>query len=159
MDDAERLELLDVLLEKLKDASEETPIIVEGKRDRSALKALGIDKNVVELNVGKSIVGFCEEIAKGHREVVVLTDWDAKGGRLFKQLAECFKTMDVKVRGEFRAELARLAKKGAKDVEGLPGFIAWLTSRDEAGLGTAIEYRQYVAKWREKRLAKGGEKW
>ena len=161
MDDSERLEKLGKLLDELDEASKEMPVIVEGKRDRKALRALGIDGEIIELNVGKSIVDFCEGVARSHDEVVLMTDWDAKGGRLFKQLADCFKTMDVKVRGEFRSEMARLAKKGAKDVEGLPGFLVWLTEKDAAGLGPNIEYRQYVAKWREKRLERAGKegKW
>jgi len=157
VDDSERLEKLDGLLEKLREASREMPVIVEGRRDTTALRALGVDGKVLELNVGKSIVGFCEQVTREHREVVLMTDWDAKGGRLFRKLWDCFKTMDVKVHGELRSEMARLAKKGAKDVEGLPGFLVWLMERDAAGLETAIEYRQYAAKWREKRLERAGK--
>ena len=161
MEDAERLEKLDELLDKLKEASRGMPIIVEGRRDTTALRALGIEGKILELNVGKSIVSFCEGVSLEHGEVILMTDWDAKGGRLFRQIWDCFRTMDVKVRGEFRSDLARLAKKGAKDVEGLPGFLVWLMERDAAGLGTTIEYRQYAAKWREKRLerAEKESKW
>jgi 5S rRNA maturation endonuclease (ribonuclease M5) len=152
MDDAERLELLDKLLEDLAEASGSAPIIVEGRRDTKALRALGIDGDIVELNRGLGLVEFCEGLARRHDKVILLTDWDAKGGKLFRSLSDCFKSLGVKVDGEFRSGLARLAKKGAKDVEGVPGFLVWLIERERAGLKTTIEYRQYVAKWREKRL-------
>jgi 5S rRNA maturation endonuclease (ribonuclease M5) len=153
VEDAERLEELDKLLADMAEASLKIPIIVEGKRDTKALRALGIEGKILELNVGKGVIDFCESIAKEHRAVILLTDWDAKGGTLFRTLADSLKSLDVKVDGDYRRELARLAKKGAKDVEGVPGFILWLVEQDAAGLNTTIEHRRYVSKWREKRLA------
>jgi 5S rRNA maturation endonuclease (ribonuclease M5) len=150
MDDAERLEALEALVEKLLDASQEIPIVVEGKKDSRALETLGISHNVVELNAGLSILSFCERLALKHREVIVLTDWDRKGGRLFRQLADSFKSLGVAVDGRFRSDMAHLAKKGAKDVEGLPGFMRWLRETQEAGLKTSIDYRRTVMEKRER---------
>lgn len=158
MEDAERLEELDKLLADMAEASLKIPIIVEGKRDTKALRALGIEGQILELNVGKGVVDFCEGVSREHRKVILLTDWDAKGGTLFRALANCLKSLDVKVDGDFRRELARLSKKGAKDVEGVPGFVLWLVEQDSAGLKTTIEYRKHVSKWREKRLAREAEK-
>ena len=157
VEDAERLEKLDKLLAELAEASLATPIIVEGKRDTKALRALGIEGTILELNVGKGVVDFCEGVARSHREVILLTDWDAKGGTLFRALADSLKSLGVKVDGDFRRELAGLAKKGAKDVEGVPGFILWLVEQDEGGLNKTIEYRKYVSELREKRLAQAND--
>jgi 5S rRNA maturation endonuclease (ribonuclease M5) len=152
--------MLDELLAELAEASLSRPIIVEGRRDTMALRSLGVGGKVIELNRGDGIVEFCESVARTDREVILLTDWDAKGGKLFRTLAELFKSMDVKVDGDFRRELARLAKKGAKDVEGVPGFVLWLVEQGESGLNESIEYRKYAAKWREKRLARQDvDKW
>ncbi|MBI5001223.1 MAG: hypothetical protein HZB92_06850 [Euryarchaeota archaeon] len=151
MDDAERLEKLEALIERLLDASEAKPIIVEGKKDSRALETLGFSSNIIELNAGLSILSFCERIASKHREIIVLTDWDRKGGRLFRQLADCFKSLDVAVDGKFRSDMAHLAKKGAKDVEGLPGFIRWLRETRDAGLRTALEYRRMAMERKERR--------
>jgi 5S rRNA maturation endonuclease (ribonuclease M5) len=155
VEDFERLEELDKLLVDLAEASLAIPIIVEGKRDTKALRALGIEGTILELNVGKGVVDFCEGVSREHRKVILLTDWDAKGGTLFRALADGLKSLGVNVDGDFRRELARLSKKGAKDVEGVPGFILWLVEQDQAGLKTSIEYRKHVAKLREKRLANG----
>jgi 5S rRNA maturation endonuclease (ribonuclease M5) len=148
IDDAERLEELDRLIEELAEAN--VPIIVEGKRDTKALRSLGIAGEIIELNQGVGIVEFCEGVARAHRSVILLTDWDAKGGKLFKALADNLKTLGVKAEGDFRRELARLAKKGAKDVEGVPGFLVWLMEHDDAGLKTTVEYAKRVRARREK---------
>ncbi|MFH0816961.1 MAG: hypothetical protein V1934_09145 [Methanobacteriota archaeon] len=150
MDDAERLELLDKLIEELKEASLSMPIIVEGKRDTKALRALGVEGEIIGLNQGMGIVAFCEGVARAHGKVILLTDWDAKGGKLHRALADCFKSLGVKTDGELRRGLARLAKKGAKDVEGVPGFILWLVKQDGAGLKTTIDYAKRVRARREK---------
>ena len=151
MDDAERLERLEALVEKLLDASAMTPIIVEGKKDSRALSSLGITDNVIELNAGLSILSFCERLALEHREVVVLTDWDRKGGRLFRQLSDCFRSLGVTVDGKLRSDMAHLAKKGAKDVEGLPGFMRRLREMKDAGLKTTLEYRRMVLEKKDRR--------
>ena len=151
IDDAERLESIDELVEELAEAA--VPIIVEGKRDTKALRSLGIAGEIIELNQGVGIVEFCETVARTHRKVILLTDWDAKGGKLFRALAELFKSLGVKVDGDYRRELARLAKKGSKDVEGVPGYVLWLVEQGESGLNASIEYRKYVVKRRERRLA------
>jgi len=151
MDDAERLEALEALVERLLDASMAKLIIVEGKKDSRALASLGVAQNVVELNVGLSILSFCEKTALKHREVIVLTDWDRKGGRLFRQLADSFKSLGVAVDGRFRSDMAHLAKKGAKDVEGLPGFIRWLREARDAGPKAALEHRRMALKRKERR--------
>jgi 5S rRNA maturation endonuclease (ribonuclease M5) len=148
IDDAERLDMLDELLEELAEAP--GPIIVEGRRDTKALRSLGVRGEIIELNQGVGIVEFCESVARAHREVILLTDWDAKGGKLFRALADCFKSLDVKADSDFRRKLARLARKGAKDVEGVPGFLLWLVERNGAGLKTTVEYAKRVRARREK---------
>jgi dTMP kinase len=150
IDDAERLEELDKLLAELAEASLTKPIIVEGKRDTKALRALGVEGEVIELNRGMGMLDFCEAVASTHSEAVVLTDWDAKGGKLFRSLADSLKSLDVRVDGDFRRKLARLAKKGAKDVEGVPGFVLWLVEQRDAGLKGTIERAKAV---RARRLA------
>jgi 5S rRNA maturation endonuclease (ribonuclease M5) len=97
-------------------------------------------------------VEFCEGVARAHRAVVLLTDWDSKGGKLFRALADCFKSLGVKADGDFRRGMARLAKKGAKDVEGVPGFVLWLVEQNEAGLKTTVEYAKRVRERREKNI-------
>ena len=60
----ERLEQLERVFLELEDASETTPIIVEGKKDAEALSLLGITKNVVTLSKGVSVFTFSEAISR-----------------------------------------------------------------------------------------------
>src|SRR3972149_11826494 len=73
---------LDKVMEHLTEKNRHAPIIVEGEYDRKALRALGIAGDVRMINEGSSVFGLCESIAAGHREAIILTDWDVRGGRL-----------------------------------------------------------------------------
>ncbi len=99
------------------------PVIVEGKKDVKALKTLGLSGDILTLNHGIPIFNFCEEIARTHREVIILTDWDSRGGRLAKALREGLSANGVKHEKDPRAKLVILCKKEIKDIEALPKFI------------------------------------
>lgn len=107
------------VIEELKLANKEIPIIVEGGKDEKALRKIGFEGKIIKLNKGKSIPIFCEEIAKSFKEVIILTDWDFKGGELSKLLKNCFKANSVKVDTKFRTKISSLCKKDIKDVQSL----------------------------------------
>lgn len=119
----ERLEQLEKIIDDLEVASAETPIIVEGKRDVLALRLLRITTNVVSMNKGVSIFSLAESISRKHRNVIVLTDWDRRGGQLARMLKDAFAANGVSVNDNFRTQIVILSKKEIKDIEGLPGFI------------------------------------
>jgi dTMP kinase len=134
----ERLEQLEKVLQNLEDLSEETPIIVEGVRDRNALKRLGIMKNVLTLNRGVSIFSFCEDIARNWKEAVVLTDWDRRGGQLARMLKDGLEANGVKVNDSVRMHIVLLSKKEVKDIESLPTFIDRLKSMPRGIVGIRV---------------------
>jgi 5S rRNA maturation endonuclease (ribonuclease M5) len=119
----ERLEQLEKVLQELEVLSEDTPVIVEGVRDRSALKQLGITKNVLPLNRGKSVFSFCEDLAKEAKRAIILTDWDRRGGQLARMLKDGLEANGVRVNDKIRMQIVVLSKKEAKDIESLPTFI------------------------------------
>jgi len=98
-------------------------VVVEGIKDVEALKRLGVSKNVTSMGKGRSIFTFCEDLAKRHKKVVILTDWDRKGGKLARALKEAFGANGVKVVEDIRTKLVILSKKEVKDIESLPTFI------------------------------------
>jgi 5S rRNA maturation endonuclease (ribonuclease M5) len=126
---AERLEELEEVLAELEDVSEDTPIVVEGSKDVEALKRLGITRNVHHLNQGESVFNFCVGLSRRSRKLVILTDWDRKGGMLARMLKEACHANEVSADAEMRAKLAILSKKEVKDIEGLPAFIERLRVR------------------------------
>lgn len=119
----ERLEELEKVLTELEELSEKLPIIVEGNKDVSALRRLGITKNVVSLSKGDSVLTFCERVSRKSREVVILTDWDRKGGHLARMLKETLEISGVAVNDRVRTQLVVLLKKDIKDIESMPTFI------------------------------------
>jgi len=119
----ERLDEVMKVLDEVERLSAEAPVVVEGLKDVEALRLLGIEKNVVPLGRGRTIVAFCEDLAKEHERVVLLTDWDRKGGHLARALKDALTTNGVKVLDTPRTQLVILTKKEIKDIEGLPAFI------------------------------------
>jgi 5S rRNA maturation endonuclease (ribonuclease M5) len=126
----ERLEQLEKVFEELVDLSADAPIIVEGIRDADALSRLGIEKNVVTLNRGVSILTFCEQISRKSKKAIVLTDWDRRGGQLARMLKESLMANGVEVIDSIRTQIVILSKKEVKDVESMPTFIERLRARD-----------------------------
>ena len=126
----ERLEQLEKVFEELVDLSADAPIIVEGIRDAGALSRLGIEKNVVTLNRGVSILTFCEQISRKSKKAIVLTDWDRRGGQLARMLKESLMANGVGVIDSIRTQIVILSKKEVKDVESMPTFIERLRARD-----------------------------
>ena len=123
MSPEERLDQILRVLEELEALSEEMPVIVEGLRDVEALQLLGVKKNIVSLSKGMSIFAFCESLSKEWNSVLILTDWDRKGGRLARKLREALMANGAKPVETVRTRLAYLVKKEVKDIESLPTYL------------------------------------
>jgi len=119
----ERLERLEKVFQELEELSDSIPIIVEGLRDRNALRRLGITKNIHPLNKGKSVFGFCEDMSRRTKKAVILTDWDRRGGQLARMLKDGLEANGVQVNDEIRKQIVLLSKKEVKDMESVPTFI------------------------------------
>jgi 5S rRNA maturation endonuclease (ribonuclease M5) len=138
----ERLEQLEKVLQELEYLSEEMPIIVEGVRDRNALRRLGITKNVITLNKGVSIFSFCEDISRNSKKAVVLTDWDRRGGQLARMLKDGLEANGVKVNDSVRMHIVILSKKEVKDIESLPTFMDRLKSMPRGVVGIRVRRKR-----------------
>jgi dTMP kinase len=122
MDYVELNEELQRVLEDLIEKTRTVPVIVEGEWDRRALRSLGIDGDIRVLNRGNRILALAESIASNHREAVILTDWDVRGGRLARSLREALEACGVRHDDALRARLTMLCRKDIKDVESLHSF-------------------------------------
>lgn len=121
--EAERLEMLEEVIEELERRSASEPIIVEGPRDVRAMRALGITGIVKSINTGNSLVNFCSALAAEHNKFIILTDWDRKGGHIAQILRRGFEAADAKYDDDLRRKIANLTKKELKDIEGLPTYL------------------------------------
>ena len=82
MDYKKSLEEFEKALIELQEENKEVPVIVEGEKDIEALKKLGVTGLIISLNSGSSLIDFCDKIAREFKEIIILTDWDRKGGFL-----------------------------------------------------------------------------
>ncbi len=124
MDDLERLEKLEGLIFELQQTSDKgAVIIVEGKRDRKALRALGITGDI-ELGTKKSILVFCEDVAREYNNVIVLTDWDEKGDKLAYLMEGYLRSTSAAVNMDIRKKIKNLVQKRIKDIESLDTHIS-----------------------------------
>lgn len=121
--EAERLEMLEEMIEELERRSASEPIIVEGPRDVRAMRELGITGIVKSINTGNSLVNFCATLAAEHDKFIIMTDWDRKGGHIAQLLRKGFEAADAKYDDALRRKIANLTKKELKDIEGFPAYL------------------------------------
>lgn len=112
-----------------------TILVVEGERDRRAVRRLGVDGPVRLVHRGATLSGVAHRLAEEARCVIVLTDWDVEGGHLAHRLTEFLQSMPLTLDLDTRRRLARLLRGELTHVEGLYG---WARRTAEAA-GTPIE--------------------
>lgn len=89
-------------------------IIVEGKKDKHTLEALGIT-NIITLN--KPLFEIVENISSNHKECILLTDLDKKGKILYSKLKKDLQRNGVKTNDKFRNFLYK--RTNLANIEGL----------------------------------------
>lgn len=119
----ERIDELRAAIEELVEANATRPILVEGQHDVAALREFGCDGEILLVHAGEHIIEVADRIARSHREAVLLTDWDRKGGQLARLVQDNLMGR-VKLDTELRKRLARFA--AVKDVESLPSYVRML---------------------------------
>jgi 5S rRNA maturation endonuclease (ribonuclease M5) len=108
------------------------PVVVEGKRDTLALRNLGYNGNIVELNDGSSVLSTVEFLAQKlgvSGNFVIMTDWDRTGGRLAKQLKEYGESSDLQPDLTIRRNLELLCSKDISCIEELPTMVRILQNQ------------------------------
>ena len=93
-------------------------IIVEGKKDKTALESLGI-KNIYVLK--GPLYENIEKISKKHKQVVILTDLDYEGRKIFSRLNSRLQERGVNVNNSFREFLFKETK--LRQIEGIVRYI------------------------------------
>jgi len=127
--DIERAERLRKVIENLYEINRVTPVIVEGKKDASALRMLGLDGEIITLHNGKSLYDFCTDIIERFDRVIVLLDWDKTGENLNKILSENLKGHWEEF-SSFRELLKMLCQKEIRDIEGIPKLLKRLEGNE-----------------------------
>ncbi len=120
--DWERAEKIREVLHYLYEINKIVPIIVEGKRDKKALKEIGFDGQIITIHSGKSIYEFSENIANRFEKVVLLIDWDEKGEELYSKIGENLQGMWEDF-ASIRELLKILCQKEISEIEQIPALF------------------------------------
>lgn len=113
-----------------------TTVVVEGERDRTSLRRLGVAGPIELLHHGQRMSRVAEELTRGARRLIVLTDWDREGGHLAQRLSELMEAGPTAVDLEFRRRLSRLLRSEVVHVEGLAGWAR----RTAESIGAPLEH-------------------
>jgi len=117
------LEALEELIESLMEASlQGAAIIVEGRRDEQALRALGLTGPVIMAS-RRPALDLAEDAARSFSKVVLLTDWDEKGNEMARKIELHLRAAGLRPDLEIRSRLKKLVKKEIKDVESLNFYV------------------------------------
>jgi 5S rRNA maturation endonuclease (ribonuclease M5) len=119
------LRVLECLAEE---SAKATLIIVEGKNDVEALRALGVEGRIISAKTGgKSILDVISEVEKCRaKEVIMLLDFDRRGKEWTKRLKQNLENAKTKVNITFWTRLLQLVGTEVKDVEGLASYMETL---------------------------------
>jgi 5S rRNA maturation endonuclease (ribonuclease M5) len=120
MDYKKSLEDLEKALSNLQDENKKIPIVVEGEKDIEALRKLDINGTIISVNTGVSLTDFCDKLADKYKDLIILTDWDRRGGYLCHTIRKNLEgrvNCNIYYRGIF-------AKNSIiRTIEGLPSWI------------------------------------
>jgi len=124
------MDLATQILEDLKKQSDAgVPIIVEGRRDETALRRLGIGGSILCLKAaGEPRLRFIERL-DGMKRAIVLTDFDREGGELGTWLYQELSHRGIRVDNQVWRKIRGLARTEVRSVEELPSFIRALEIR------------------------------
>ncbi len=111
-----------------------TVVVVEGDRDRSSLRRLGLPGTILKVHRGRALAGTAHDLVGSSRHVIVLTDWDTEGGHLARRLKEFLEAERLVLDLEYRRRLAHIVRGELVHVEGLYGWARRLAERSGRSL-------------------------
>jgi 5S rRNA maturation endonuclease (ribonuclease M5) len=120
MDFKKSIEDLEKIIAELGEENRYIPIVVEGKKDIEALRKLDINGEIIGINSGHTLIDFCDKIAQEHTDIIILTDWDRKGGYLCRTIKR-----NLEGRVNCNTKYRELFAKNAmiRTLEGLPSWL------------------------------------
>ncbi len=123
IEDIERLEKIEELILELQSLAESGAIIVvEGRKDYESLRLLGINGEI-RFASQTPLLEFTEMLSKSRRKIILLTDWDKKGGMVARSIIRHLLTYGIMPNIEIRSKIRALVKKRIKDVESLNNYV------------------------------------
>ncbi len=120
MNDADRLEALEGILDELCDMCETHIALIEGNKDRRALDNLGLqDLRTIEVQREGGPLRAAESVAQIGKQAIILTDWDDRGNRIENDLKVQLDALCIPYDTDIKRRLRDICIKHIKDVESL----------------------------------------
>ena len=120
MNDADRLEALEGILDELQDMCDTHIALIEGNKDRRALDNLGLcDLRSIEVQREGGPLRAAESVSKTGLKAIILTDWDDRGNRIERELRIQLDALCISYDTDIRSRLRDICIKDIKDVESL----------------------------------------
>lgn len=112
--------LLDEIIDH---SSQDAAVIVEGKKDRKALRTLGVKGPIHYISSsGTSALNFLENLPNYER-AIILTDFDSKGDELAEFCKKHLEKLGTEPISDLRKKLKSYLHKGISEIEGLEKFL------------------------------------
>jgi 5S rRNA maturation endonuclease (ribonuclease M5) len=124
-------EIVQIIDALASESSKGTLILVEGKKDVDALRALGVEGPIKCVKTGgKSFLDIVSEVEKADvSEVILLLDFDRRGKQGTNRLRRNLERGGTKVNLEFWLALLGLIGKDVQCVEGLSAYLENLRAK------------------------------
>jgi 5S rRNA maturation endonuclease (ribonuclease M5) len=123
IEDRERLLKLEELILELQELSDSGAIIVvEGRKDMVSLRHLGINGEI-RFASHQPLLEFTELLSESRKEIILLTDWDNKGGLIARKIIQHLANYGILPNTAIRSKLRSLSKKSIKDIESLNNYV------------------------------------
>ncbi len=124
LEDMERLESIEeIILELQALADTGAIIVVEGRRDVASLRSLGINGEI-RLASQQPLLEFTEQLSKSGKKIIVLTDWDKRGGMMARKIIDDLLFYGIVPNTDIRSRIGILVRKSIKDIESLNSYVS-----------------------------------
>jgi len=104
-------------------------LLLRVKKDKKALREIGLEGEIITLHSGKSIYEFTETIAQKFEKVVLLIDWDEKGEELYSKVGENLQGMWEDF-ASIRELLKLLCQKEIAEIEEIPKLFMRISGQN-----------------------------
>jgi len=109
------------IVEKLK-REENALILVEGRRDAESLKNIGIESEIICISQ-KNMYDLTLDLVKKDKKIIVLTDFDSEGTKLFKEYRKELESLGANIDIKYYKKLKFYLKKFIKGIEDIDNFL------------------------------------
>lgn len=129
MTNAERLEAILEILDRLAELATDHTLLIEGKDDRIALNRLGVKGDMFQIQSSGGPVCAVEYVESHGGKAVLLTDWDRRGDTLADTISRLLGKDNPSIDYAVRRELGRLCRGFIKEIEELASFVDTLSDK------------------------------